>query len=129
MTIAIYYFNLSFTVTSLIILHECPFDSFLKMFAGSVNISKLLYSSDVSNKKLSGTTIKPEECVPESKYSKPQKEIPACELANGSCPPDCNKGQKQSSDDGGNKKYQFQYWHLLAALVVTGVAGYTVVYW
>ncbi|XP_011144588.1 apoptosis-inducing factor 1, mitochondrial [Harpegnathos saltator] len=93
-------------------------------YVGIVNISKLHYSSDVSNKKSRGTTIKPEECVPESKYSKPQKEVPACELRNGSCPPNCNQEQKQSGD-GGGKKYQFQYWHLLAALVVTGVAGYT----
>lgn len=98
------------------------------MLAGTVNISKLHYSSDVSNKKPPGTTIKPEECMPESKYSKAQKEIPPCALPNGSCPPECNKEQKQSGDGGGTK-YQFQYWHLLAALVVTGVAGYTVVYW
>lgn len=98
------------------------------MFAGIVNINKLHYSNDVSNKKPLGTTIKPEECVSELKYPKPQKQIPACESANGSCPPESNKGQKQSGDRGG-KRYQFQYWHLLAALVVTGVVGYTVVYW
>ncbi|XP_032690012.1 apoptosis-inducing factor 1, mitochondrial [Odontomachus brunneus] len=92
-------------------------------YAGTVNISKLHYSSNVSNKKSSGTTIKPEECVPESKYSKAQKEIPPCASPNGSCPPECNKEQ---SGNGGGKKYQFQYWHLLAALVVTGVAGYTI---
>ncbi|XP_014484706.1 PREDICTED: apoptosis-inducing factor 1, mitochondrial isoform X2 [Dinoponera quadriceps] len=91
-------------------------------YAGTVNISNLHYSSDASNKKTPGTTIKPEECVP--KYCKTEQGIPACALPNGSCPPPFDKEQKQSGDKGG-KKYQFQYWHLLTALVVTGIAGYT----
>lgn len=106
-------------------------------YVGVVHISNLRYSSDASNKKSQkprGTTIKPEECVPESRYSKPQKPVPPCEAKfNGSCPQECklNGEQKQSSEKGGsdygkNGKYQFRYWHLLAALLVTGVAAYKV---
>ncbi|CAL1689061.1 unnamed protein product [Lasius platythorax] len=107
-------------------------------YVGVVNISNLRYSSDASNKKSHkprGTTIKPEECIPESKYSKPQKAVPACQIEpNASCPAtqECklNGEQKQSSEKGSdfgkNGKYQFRYWHLLAALLVTGVAAYKV---
>lgn len=112
-----------------------------EMFAGIVNISKLCYSSDTSNRKPykpPGTTIKPEECVPESKYSKQQKGVPACESGyNASCPAECNEmckpnnDQRQSSEKGSgtgkNGKYQFRYWHLLTALIVTGVAIYKVI--
>ncbi|KMQ95914.1 apoptosis-inducing factor mitochondrial [Lasius niger] len=107
-------------------------------YVGVVNISNLRYSSDASNKKSHkprGTTIKPEECIPESKYSKPQKAVPACQIEpKASCPAtqECklNGEQKQSSEKGSdfgkNGKYQFRYWHLLAALLVTGVAAYKV---
>lgn len=72
--------------------------------------------------------------MPESRYSKPQKDVPVCEV--GSCPmvQDCklNGEQKQSSgkgsDFGKTGKYQFRYWHLFAALLVTGVATYKVAY-
>ncbi|KAL6441304.1 hypothetical protein ACFW04_003515 [Cataglyphis niger] len=104
-------------------------------YVGIVNISNLRYSSDASNKKSQkpqGTTIKPEECMPESRYSKAQKDVPVCET--GSCPmvQDCklNGEQKQSSEKGSNfgktGKYQFRYWHLFAALLVTGVATYKI---
>jgi len=99
----------------------------------------LHYSSDASNKnphKPPGTTIRPEECLPESKYSKPQKTVPACEAEpNASCPPACNEecktnsNQKQSSEGfGKGGKYQFRYWHLIAALLMTGVTAYNVIY-
>jgi len=89
----------------------------------------LRHSSDASNKKPPGTTIKPEECVPESRYSKSQKAVPACEI-EGTCPAsqECRLNDKQNqsgekgSDFSKNGKYQFRYWHLLAALIVTGVA-------
>ncbi|XP_012534213.1 apoptosis-inducing factor 1, mitochondrial isoform X2 [Monomorium pharaonis] len=97
-------------------------------YLGAVNISNLRHSSNASNKK-SGTTLRPEECMPESKYSKSQKEAPACELeANCPAAQECkvnNSEQKQSgdrgSDSGKNGKYQFHYWHLFAALIATGV--------
>ncbi|KAH0954103.1 hypothetical protein HN011_010886 [Eciton burchellii] len=106
-------------------------------YIGVVNISNLHYSSDASNKnphKPPGTTIRPEECLPESKYSKPQKTVPACEAEpNASCPPTCNErcntksDQKQSSEGfGKGGKYKFRYWHLLAALLVTGVTAYNI---
>lgn len=105
----------------------------LKILAGIVNISKLRYSSDANNRKSqkpAGTTIRPEECVPESKYFK--KGAP-CELEpNSSCPPSCNPNgeQKQSGEKGSsfgkNGKYQFRYWHLLTALIVAGVGVYKV---
>lgn len=68
--------------------------------------------------------------MPNSKYSKSQKTFPACET-EGTCPASqegckLNSQQKQlgkkGSDFGKNGKYQFHYWHLLAALIVTGVA-------
>ncbi|XP_011330996.2 apoptosis-inducing factor 1, mitochondrial [Ooceraea biroi] len=107
-------------------------------YTGVVNISNLRYSSDASNKKPHkppGTTIKPEECVPESRYSKPRQAVPACEAEhNASCPArnECkpDNDQKQSSEGGSGfgkgGKYQFRYWHLLAALIVTGVTAYNV---
>jgi hypothetical protein len=100
----------------------------------------LHYSSNASNKnpqKPSGTTIKPEECVANSKYSKLQRTVPPCEAEhNASCPTPCKEmhkldgEQKQSSEKGSGKfgKYQFRYWHLLAALIVTGVAAYKVLH-
>lgn len=66
----------------------------------------------------------------ESTYSKSQKSLPACEAAD-TCPiphEECklNSKQEQPSEKGSdcdkNGKYQFRYWHLLAALIVTGVA-------
>lgn len=107
-------------------------------YVGVVNITNLRYNSDASNKKPQkprGTTIKPEECVPESRYSKSQKDVPACEIGpNATCPlsQECKLNGKQKelsekgSDFGKNGKYQFRYWHLLAALLVTGVAIYKV---
>lgn len=102
-------------------------------YVGVVNISNLRYSSDISNKKPhkpSGTTIRPEECVSDARYSKSKKTVPACET-EGSCPasqegckPNSNQKQpsEKGSDPGKHGKYQFSYWHLLAALIVTGVA-------
>ncbi|KYQ60141.1 Apoptosis-inducing factor 1, mitochondrial [Trachymyrmex zeteki] len=102
-------------------------------YAGVVNINNLRHNSDASNKKPhkpSGTTVKPEECVPESKYLKSQKTIPVCETG-ASCPAPqerCKPNSKQiqlnekGSDFRKNGKYQFSYWHLVAALIVTGVA-------
>lgn len=68
--------------------------------------------------------------MPDSRYSKSQKTaVPACEI-EGSCPAsqECklDSQQAQSSEKGSdlgpkNGKYQFRYWHLLAALIVTGV--------
>ncbi|KAL0110937.1 hypothetical protein PUN28_012772 [Cardiocondyla obscurior] len=100
-------------------------------YVGVVNISNLRHSSDASNKKVQkpSATIRPEECIPDSKYSKSQKAVPACE-AGEFCPASqegCRPSseQKQSSDKGSGPgkdgKYQFRYWHLLAALIVTGV--------
>lgn len=122
-----------------------PNRSYLSIkYIGVVNISNLRYSSDASNKKphkSTGTTIKPEDCTFESKYSKSQKAIPPCEAQpDGSCPAyDICKGngeqksqnEKDSSfgKNGKNGKYKFRYWHLLAVLIVTGVAGYKVPFW
>lgn len=64
--------------------------------------------------------------MPGSRYSKSQKAVPACELEEN-CPAaqECKSNSKQlserGSDSGKNGKYQFRYWHLLAALIVTGV--------
>lgn len=71
--------------------------------------------------------------MPESKYSKQQKTTPACELEpNASCPPTSNtdEQQKQLSDKGsgiGKDGMKFRYWHLIAALIVTGAGVYKVV--
>lgn len=76
--------------------------------------------------------------MPESRYSKSQKDVPACEIGpNATCPlsQECKLNGKQKelsekgSDFGKNGKYQFRYWHLLAALLVTGVAVYKVAYY
>ncbi|XP_071569741.1 apoptosis-inducing factor 1, mitochondrial [Temnothorax nylanderi] len=98
-------------------------------YVGIVNISNLRHSSDASNKKPPGTTIRPEECVPDSRYFKSQKTVPPCEV-EASCPAaqECKLNGRQEqpsekgSDPGKNGKYQFRYWHLLAALIVTGAA-------
>ncbi|KYN21118.1 PREDICTED: apoptosis-inducing factor 1, mitochondrial [Trachymyrmex cornetzi] len=102
-------------------------------YAGVVNISNLRHNSDASNKKPhkpSGTTVKPEECVSESKYLQSQKTIPVCETGapcpapQEKCKP--NNKQIQLNEKGSgfrkNGKYQFSYWHLVAVLIVTGVA-------
>ncbi|XP_012232840.2 apoptosis-inducing factor 1, mitochondrial isoform X1 [Linepithema humile] len=106
-------------------------------YIGIVNIGTLRYSSKASNKnpqKPSGTTIKPEECVAKS-TSKPERAVPPCEAErDASRSTSCKEvhkldgEQKQSSEKGSGKfgKYQFRYWHLLAALIVTGVAAYKV---
>ncbi|KYM89656.1 Apoptosis-inducing factor 1, mitochondrial [Atta colombica] len=102
-------------------------------YAGIVNINNLRHNSDASNKKLHkplGTTIKPEECMSESKYLKSQKTIPVCEtgapcpVPQERCKPNNKPIQpnKKGSDFRKNGKYQFSYWHLVAALIVTGVA-------
>lgn len=105
------------------------------MFAGIVNIGTLRYSSNASNKnpqKPSGTTIMPEECVVKSKS---KRTVPPCEAEdNVSHSTSCKvklDGEKQSSEKGSGKigKYQFRYWHLLAALIVTGVAAYKVLHY
>lgn len=107
-------------------------------YIGIVNIGALRYSSDASNKnpqKPSGATIKPEECLAKPGHSKPERIVPPCEAEqNGTCPMPCKEvekiegEEKQSSEKGSGKfgKYQFRYWHLLAALIVTGVAAYKV---
>lgn len=67
--------------------------------------------------------------MPSSRDFKLQKPVPACEL-EASCPAsqECkaNDKQKQSSEKGSDfgksGKYQFSYWHLFAALIVTGAA-------
>ena len=103
-----------------------------KNITGVVNISNLRHNSDASNKKPhkpSGTTVKPEECISESKHLKSQKTFPDCETG-APCPTQekCKPNNKQiqpnkkGSDFRKNGKYQFSYWHLVAALIMTGVA-------
>jgi len=66
----------------------------------------------------------------ESKYLKSQKTIPVCEtgapcpVPQERCKPNNKSIQpnKKGSDFRKNGKYQFKYWHLVAALIVTGVA-------
>ncbi|KAG5324194.1 AIFM1 factor, partial [Acromyrmex heyeri] len=106
-------------------------------YAGIVNINNLRHNSDASNKKPhkpSGTTVKPEECLSESKYLKSQKTIPVCETG-APCPAPqerCKPNNKQiqpnekGSDFRKNGKYQFSYWHLIAALIVTGTGAYKI---
>lgn len=90
------------------------------------------YSSNASDKKTyksPGTTIKPEECVPESRYSTTKKTVPACEsYPNASCPPSCHEvcGIPPNKSGKSDKKPPSSYWKILAALIIAGVTIYAV---
>ncbi|XP_043502938.1 apoptosis-inducing factor 1, mitochondrial [Polistes fuscatus] len=98
-------------------------------YVGIFSVNRLCYSNNANNKKpyrTPGTTIKPEECLPESKYSKPKKPLPACEAQrDGTCPPSCKPDYTQ--EDGNGKNGKFPYWkHLLATLIIAGVTIYAI---
>ncbi|KAG7204912.1 hypothetical protein KM043_005305 [Ampulex compressa] len=107
-------------------------------YVGIIHVSPSWYSSNANHKKPYkplGTTIKPEECVPESTYSKPKKTVPACESQpNGTCPPSCyaqcgplNDSQQQSGQGGSGKNGKWPpYWKLLATLIIAGVTIYAI---
>ncbi|KAI4500332.1 hypothetical protein M0802_004749 [Mischocyttarus mexicanus] len=98
-------------------------------YIGIFSVNRLWYSNNANNKKpyrTPGTTIKPEECLPESKYSKPKKPLPACEAQrDGVCPPSCTSDYTQ--EDGNGKNGKFPNWkHLLATLIIAGVTIYAI---
>lgn len=98
-------------------------------FLGIFSVNRLWYSNNTNNKKPykpPGTTIKPEECVPEFRYSKPKRPLPACEAQiGGTCPPTCRPDYKEENGNGKNGK--FPNWkHLLATLIIAGVTIYAV---
>ncbi|XP_012350119.1 apoptosis-inducing factor 1, mitochondrial [Apis florea] len=100
-------------------------------YIGIVSVHNLFYSNYTNDKtyKPSGTTIKPEECVPESRYSKEKRNVPLCEShPNASCPPSCYEvcGKSDDSQKPNDKKPSPPYWKILATLIIAGVAIYTI---
>ncbi|KOC71096.1 Apoptosis-inducing factor 1, mitochondrial [Habropoda laboriosa] len=102
-------------------------------YVGIVSIHNLWYSSNTNDKKTykyPGTTIKPEECVPESRYSKPKRSIPLCEShPNASCPPSCYEvcGKSDDSQKSNDKEPPPPpYWKILATLLLAGVTIYVI---
>ncbi|XP_076287799.1 apoptosis inducing factor isoform X2 [Lasioglossum baleicum] len=100
-------------------------------YLGIIN-NNLWYSNNVSDKKTyksPGTTIKPEECVPESRYSEPKRNVPSCEsYPNASCPPSCYEvcGKPPDSGKCQDKPPSPPYWKILAALLIAGVTIYAI---
>ncbi|XP_016907599.1 apoptosis-inducing factor 1, mitochondrial isoform X1 [Apis cerana] len=100
-------------------------------YIGIVSVHNLFYSNYTNDKtyKPSGTTIKPEECVPESRYSKEKRSVPLCEShPNASCPPSCYEvcGKSDDSQKPNDKKPSPPYWKILATLIIAGVAIYAI---
>lgn len=101
-------------------------------YVGIVSVHNLWYSSNSNDKKTyrpPGTTIKPEECVPESTYSKPKRPVPFCEShPNASCPPSCYEvcGKPDDSKKPSDKKPPPQHWKILATLLIAGVTLYAI---
>nr|XP_050846606.1 apoptosis-inducing factor 1, mitochondrial isoform X1 [Vespula vulgaris] len=98
-------------------------------YVGIFSVNRLWYSNNANNKKPykpPGTTIKPEECVPEFRYSNPKRPLPACEAQRGgTCPPTCRPDYTQ--EDGNGKNGKFPNWkHLLATLIIAGVTIYAI---
>lgn len=107
--------------------------NFFHCFLGIVNVNNSWYSNNASDKKTyktPGTTIKPEECVPESRYSKPKRTVPLCEsYPNASCPPSCYEICGKTDDSQKcNDKPPPPYWKILASLIIAGVTIYVVGY-
>lgn len=99
-------------------------------YIGIVSVHNLFYSNYTNDKtyKPSGTTIKPEECVPENRYSKEKRSVPLCEShPNASCPPSCYEVCGKSDDSQKpNDKKPSPYWKILATLIIAGVAIYAI---
>ncbi|XP_034171428.2 apoptosis inducing factor isoform X1 [Osmia lignaria lignaria] len=100
-------------------------------YIGIVSINNSWFSSNVSDKKTykpPGTTIKPEECVPDSTYLKPKRNIPLCELSpNASCPSSCYEVCGKSDDSQSSKPPPPPpYWKILATLLIAGVTIYAI---
>ncbi|CAK9825513.1 Apoptosis-inducing factor 1, mitochondrial [Anthophora retusa] len=101
-------------------------------YTGIISVHNLWYSSNANDKKTykpPGTTIKPEECVPESTYSKPKRSVPLCEsYPNASCPPSCYEvcGKADNSQKSDDKKPPPPYWKILATLFLAGVTIYAI---
>ncbi|XP_031836753.1 apoptosis inducing factor isoform X2 [Nomia melanderi] len=101
----------------------------LKYF-GVINVNNLRYNSNASDKKTyksPGTTIKPEECVPKSRYSEPKRTVPACEsYPNASCPSSCYEvcGKPPESEKCNDKPPFTPPWKILGALLIAGVTIY-----
>ncbi|XP_053976835.1 apoptosis-inducing factor 1, mitochondrial isoform X1 [Hylaeus volcanicus] len=103
-------------------------------YIGIVRVNNSWFSNNASNKKTyksPETTIKPEECVPESTYSKPKKPLPFCELhPNASCPPSCYEvcGKPVDSQKCDEKPPTPPppYWKILATLIIAGVTIYAI---
>lgn len=102
-------------------------------YVGIFGVSRSWYSNNANNNKpykSSGATIKPEECVPSSRYSKPKKPLPACETRSdascpSSCSTSCSSGDGQKGSNGKNGK--FPNWkHLLVTLIIAGVTIYVI---
>ncbi|KAK2586132.1 hypothetical protein KPH14_001406 [Odynerus spinipes] len=100
-------------------------------YVGIFGVSRLWYSNNASDKKpykSPGVTIKPEECIPNAKYSNPKKPLPACETqldCPSSCYAQCNPAYGQKGSNGKNGK--FPSWkHLLATLIIAGVTIYAI---
>ncbi|XP_003396215.1 apoptosis-inducing factor 1, mitochondrial [Bombus terrestris] len=100
-------------------------------YVGIFSVHNLWYSSNTNDKafKPPGTTIKPEECVPESSYSKQKRIVPICEShPNASCPPSCYEicGKPDDSKKPNDKKPSSPYWKILATLFIAGVTIYAI---
>ncbi|KZC15042.1 Putative apoptosis-inducing factor 1, mitochondrial [Dufourea novaeangliae] len=101
-------------------------------YIGIVSVNNLWYSSNASDKKTykpPGTTIKPEECVPKSRYSQPQRTVPTCESRpNASCPPSCYEACEEPADSpkSNNKPPSPPYWKILVALLIAGATIYAI---
>ncbi|KOX67939.1 Putative apoptosis-inducing factor 1, mitochondrial [Melipona quadrifasciata] len=100
------------------------------MLSGIFSVHNLRYNSNENNKvyKSPGTTIKPEECLPE-RYSKQKRIVPICEShPNASCPPSCYEvyGKPDDSQKSNDKKPLPPYWKILATLFIAGVTIYAI---
>ncbi|KAK9300145.1 hypothetical protein QLX08_007067 [Tetragonisca angustula] len=100
-------------------------------YIGIFSVHNLRYNSNGNSKvyKPPGTTIKPEECIPESRYFKQKRTVPVCEShPNASCPPSCYEvcGKPDDSQKSNDKKPSPPYWKILATLFIAGVTIYAI---
>lgn len=100
-------------------------------YIGIASVNNSWYSSNTDDKKSykpPGTTIKPEECVPDNSSSKPKRPLPICESSpNASCPSSCYEVcQPHGSQSSNGKPPTPPYWKILASLIIAGVTIYAI---
>ncbi|XP_012148035.1 apoptosis inducing factor [Megachile rotundata] len=99
-------------------------------YIGITSVNNSWYSSNSDDKKTykpAGTTIKPEECVPDKTSSKPKRSLPSCEsYPNASCPPSCYEVCQPDSQSPNGKPPSPPYWKILATLIIAGVTIYAI---